>query len=569
MFPPLPDEPAKSYALDLIARFDSEGVDAVVYGGVSDKASSAFKICTAAPSTGALMSPFAKKPDRPAEQMFGILTCTDADGNEIVLKAFSGQYQSRWTVPGWVPPLLDEAEFTRLTAESDKAIHALTDEIDALSAASLSKADDAQEGSSTLSRPAAARIAELKAARKAASHQSMHDIFALYRVPVMARIETESTYDWTNPRNGKTYPRYETAPVVESRSIFGFYGGASVKSGRSLKADNASNEDSVTESMPPTGAGECCAPKLIGYALSHGLKPVSLAEFFYSEDARMALKADVCLLSGSAEKADPAVLSRPDGRMHKAFYPPCDEKCGPLVPAMLGIKVLYRDESIIVVEKPSGLLSVPGRGPDKQDCVVSRVQWLFKELMHIEQPAVHRLDMETSGILVLAFTEEAHRALNRQFEEGSVFKQYEAVLDGVPEVVRNGVRSGTITLPFRLDPENRPHQIYDEEFGKEGITDWQFLRFEKGGRCRMLYTPRTGRTHQLRLHSADPHGFGVPIVGDALYGRQGPEGLESGQRPSCGAGLESGGRLLLHACRLELTHPVTGERMQFVNPSPF
>ena len=541
MFPPLPDEPAKSYALDLIARFDSEGVDAVVYGGVSDKASSAFKACPAAPSTGALMSPFAKKPDRPAEQMFGILTCTDADGNEVVLKAFSGQYQSRWTVPGWVPPLLDETEFARLTAESDKAIHALTDEIEALSKASLSKADDAQEGSSTLSRPAAARIAELKAARKAASHQSMHDIFALYRVPVMARIETVATHEWTNPRNGKTYPRYETRPVIENKSISGFYDDAAFGSGDAPKAG---------ASMLPTGAGECCAPKLIGYALSHGLKPVSLAEFFYSEDARMALKAD-------------------EGRMHKAFYPPCDEKCGPLVPAMLGIKVLYRDESIVVVEKPSGLLSVPGRGPDKQDCVVSRVQWLFKELMHIEQPAVHRLDMETSGILVLAFTEEAHRALNRQFEEGSVFKQYEAVLDGVPECVRSGVRSGTITLPFRLDPENRPHQIYDEEFGKEGVTDWQFLRFEKGGRCRMLYTPRTGRTHQLRLHSADPHGFGVPIVGDALYGRQGPEGLESGQRPSCGAGLESGGRLLLHACRLELTHPVTGERMQFVNPSPF
>ena len=567
MFPPLPDEPAKSYALELMARFDREGVDAVVYADSAGKAFPADKASGAAPTNGALMSPFAKKPDRPTEQMFGILTCTAPDGSEVVLKAFSGQYQSRWTVPGWVPPLLDEAEFARLTEESDRAIHALTDEIETLS-----------EDRSTLSIHAA-RIGELKAARKTASHKSMHDIFALYSIPVMARIETAATHEWTNPKNGKTYPRYETRPVIEKRSIFGFYGAGASKSGIPQKADDA---------MPPTGAGECCAPKLIGYALAHGLKPVSLAEFFYSGDERAAalkagqglgdaaaLNADKGLLPDTAGKADKGVLSRPDARQHKVFYPPCDEKCGPLLPAMLGLKVLYRDDSIVVVEKPSGLLSVPGRGPDKQDCVVNRVKWLYDRLMGIEQPAVHRLDMETSGILVLAFTEDAHRTLNRQFEEGTVFKQYEAVLEGVPECVKNGVREGTIKLPFRLDPENRPHQVYDEEFGKVGITDWQFLRYEKGGRCRMLYTPRTGRTHQLRLHSADVHGFGIPIAGDALYGRQGPAGLESAQVPSCGAGLESGqrpaesGRLLLHACRLEFTHPVSGERMVFISPARF
>lgn len=516
MFPPLPEEPAKKYALDLMARFDNEGVDAVVYGeSFSDRASTACKAYGASPTTGATMSPFAKKPERPTEQMFGILTCMAPDGSEVVLRAFSGQYQSRWTVPGWVPPLLDEAEFSRLTAESDKAIHALTAEIE-----SLSELKDAE------------RLAALKAERKAASHKSMHDIFALYSIPVMARIETAATYDWTNPKNGKTYPKYETRPVIEKRSISGFYGGAR----------NAGDAD-ASESMPPTGAGECCAPKLIGYALSHGLKPVSLAEFFYSEDKRAAaLKAGTDFDDSAAVKEE--------SRRHKAFYPPCDEKCGPLLPAMLGLKILYRDDSIVVVEKPSGLLSVPGRGPDKQDCVVSRVSWLYRGLMHLEQPAVHRLDMETSGILVLAFTEEAHRALNRQFEDGSVFKQYEAVLEGVPSCIRAGERSGTITLPFRLDPENRPHQIYDEVYGKTGITDWEFLRFEKGGRCRMLYTPRTGRTHQLRLHSADPHGFGVPIAGDELYGM-------------------GGGRLLLHASRLEFTHPVSGSRMEFFSPAPF
>lgn len=537
MFPPLPEEPAKTYALSLIESFDRDGVDAVVLGQSADKASPADKACPAVPANG-VMSPFAKKPDRPAEQMFGILTCTDSCGNEISLRAFSGQYQSRWTVPGWVPPLLDEAEFIRLTAESDRAIHVLTDEIDLLSATDRNSE----------------RLSALKRERKASSHKSMHDIFALYSVPVMSRIETTAIHEWTNPKNGKTYPRYETHPVIENRSIFSFF-----QHNAALKNCVPSEAGCFSESMPPTGAGECCAPKLIGYALKHGLKPVSLAEFYYSEDTRKSvMKAGESLSALSDSKADVlkktdmSVLSRSESRGHKVFYPPCDEKCGPIIPVMLGLSVLYRDDSIVVVEKPSGLLSVPGRGPDKQDCVVNRVSWLYRELMQIGQPAVHRLDMETSGILVLAFTEEAHRALNHQFEEGTVFKQYEAVLEGVPECVKKGERSGTIELPFRLDPENRPHQIYDEEFGKMGITDWEFLRFEKGGRCRILFTPRTGRTHQLRLHSADPHGFGTPIAGDSLYGHEGQSE-----------------RLLLHACRLEFTHPVTGKKLQFSNLAPF
>ena len=162
--------------------------------------------------------------------------------------------------------------------------------------------------------------------------------------------------------------------------------------------------------------------------------------------------------------------------------------------------------------------------------------------------------METSGILVLALTDDAHRNLSRQFEEGSVKKQYEAVLDGIPECIKKGARNGRLELPFRLDVENRPRQIYDEVYGKIGITDWEFLRYEKGGRVRLLYTPHTGRTHQLRLHSADEHGLGVPIVGDTLYGKSASSVHE---------------RLLLHARILEFTHPITGERMSFTNPAPF
>ncbi|MBO4507032.1 MAG: RluA family pseudouridine synthase [Spirochaetaceae bacterium] len=359
----------------------------------------------------------------------------------------------------------------------------------------------------------------------------MEEIFALYRVPVLDSLETAETYMWTNPKNGKSYPRYKLRPVIKHKSIFEFYGnGDSPQSdnGSGDKSEDGTQRSGTPDKMPPTGAGECCAPKLIAQAYSIGLRPISLAEFYYGESP----------LSGE--------------KVHKQFYEPCDEKCGPLLPAMLGLKVLYQDEAIVVVEKPSGLLSVPGRGAEKQDCVVNRVKFLFSHC--IEQPSVHRLDMETSGILVLALTDDAHRNLSRQFEEGSVKKQYEAVLDGIPECIKKGARNGRLELPFRLDVENRPRQIYDEVYGKIGITEWEFLRYEKGGRVRLLYTPHTGRTHQLRLHSADEHGLGVPIVGDTLYGKSASSVHE---------------RLLLHARILEFTHPITGERMSFTNPAPF
>ena len=539
MFSPLNTSRAKEYCLKLQADFDKYGVEAVVYGGAGDgevsDAGEIFKdrgasvpddIRQCAPHT----SVYAKKPERPDGQMFGILVCTDSNGNEVVLKAFSGQFRSVWNIPGWVPPLLSESDFARLTERSDKAIHELTAQIEELESCG---AVPGQDNTPELRE----KLCALKEKRRTASKSSMEEIFALYKIPVLAALETAETYTWTNPKNGKSYPRYRLRPAIEYKSIFEFYGNSAHTQN---SANDCGNENNCSHGkMPPTGAGECCAPKLIAQAYSLGLRPISLAEFYYGESP----------LSGE--------------KIHKQFYEPCDEKCGPLLPAMLGLKVLYQDEAIVVMEKPSGLLSVPGRGAEKQDCVVNRVKFLFGGDIGwcdtycpycIEQPAVHRLDMETSGILVLALTDNAHRNLSRQFEEGSVKKQYEAVLDGIPESIKKGARNGRLELPFRLDVENRPRQIYDEVYGKMGITDWEFLRYEKGSRVRLLYTPHTGRTHQLRLHSADEHGLGVPIVGDTLYGTSANSSTE---------------RLLLHARMLEFTHPVNGERMSFINPAPF
>jgi tRNA pseudouridine32 synthase/23S rRNA pseudouridine746 synthase len=208
------------------------------------------------------------------------------------------------------------------------------------------------------------------------------------------------------------------------------------------------------------------------------------------------------------------------------------------------VEILYQDKDIVVVDKPSGLLSIPGRGPEKIDSVSHRIRQMFPDCL--AQPSVHRLDMDTSGLLVLALTAASHRHLSLQFQNRETDKHYLALLDG-----ELAGEEGTITLPFRLDVENRPHQIYDEIHGKIGTTHWKKLGIENG-KTRIAFHPITGRTHQLRVHSAHPKGLGIPIVDDPLYG--------NGDLP---------GKMKLHACELTFTHPTTGEKMTFTAPVPF
>jgi tRNA pseudouridine32 synthase/23S rRNA pseudouridine746 synthase len=282
----------------------------------------------------------------------------------------------------------------------------------------------------------------------------------------------------------------------------------------------------LTEVFPggiPTGAGDCCAPKLLNHAARRGLHPVGISEFFWGRENR----------SGT--------------RTHREFYPACAEKCQPILGFMLcgaSVPIVYEDEDLVVVLKPSGLLAVPGRGPENRDCVVARIRALRPGC--IEQPAVHRLDMDTSGLMVLARTAEAHRALSLQFIDRRIVKRYIALLDGEP-----AGSEGTIELPFRLDVDDRPRQIHDPVHGKVGITHWRKLSVEDG-RTRVEFRPVTGRTHQLRVHAASPHGLGIPIVGDRLYG------AGDGQGP-----------LRLHAGFLGFSHPRTGERLEFRSEPAF
>lgn len=206
--------------------------------------------------------------------------------------------------------------------------------------------------------------------------------------------------------------------------------------------------------------------------------------------------------------------------------------------------VVYADPVMVVVDKPSGVLSVPGRGPEKQACVSAQIRAAHPGCPN--HPAAHRLDMDTSGLLVFGLTAASHRHLSLQFQNRTCAKAYVALLDGVPEEA-----AGTVELPFRLDIDNRPTQIYDPVHGKWGITHWEILGVENG-RARVRMVPETGRTHQLRVHAAHPKGLGIPIVGDPLYG--------TGTGP---------GQLKLHAAELSLDHPDSGERLTFHAPTPF
>jgi tRNA pseudouridine32 synthase/23S rRNA pseudouridine746 synthase len=307
---------------------------------------------------------------------------------------------------------------------------------------------------------------------------------------------------------------------------------------RSLRELFRSEHTGLMDKDPPGGAGDCAAPKLLAYAYRNGLVPVALAEQWIG--------------------APPATGGRIDG----VFYPACRGKCGPILSHMLaGIDVedapqfgggpiaadepraLFEDDWLVIVDKPVGLLSVPGRGGALRDCVATRLRARYPDAAPM---VVHRLDLDTSGVLLAAKDPGTYKALQRLFAIREVEKRYVALLDG--EVTRE---SGTIDLPIRGDVDDRPRQIVDPVHGKAAITDWHVLAREEG-RTRVALVPRTGRAHQLRVHMAA--GLGAPIVGDRLYGRPDVDPL---------------GRLLLHAEAIAFVHPHTARRVVATRETPF
>ena len=344
-----------------------------------------------------------------------------------------------------------------------------------------------------------------------------------------------------------------------------------------------------THAMPPAGAGDCCAPKLLQYAYQHRLRPICMAEFWWGESPASEI------------------------RHHLHYYPACRSKCLPILTHMLkGLdvapnplaqkrhtaepRVLYADEYILVVDKPAGMLSVPGKADDSASVSVEEY-FANNSKLKIQNSkflkAAHRLDMDTSGLLVLARTEQAYVELQRQFASRETVKRYEAVLCGVPKhttphstfrsdvpepITQNSKfktqNSSTqpngcleaISLPLIADINDRPRQRVDMEHGKPALTLYNIVEVRAAdANTAVAYTtkkadksltlvhlyPKTGRTHQLRVHCAHPQGLACPILGDPLYG------------------TERADRMYLHAAELTFRHPITGEPMHFLSPSGF
>ena len=268
-----------------------------------------------------------------------------------------------------------------------------------------------------------------------------------------------------------------------------------------------------------TGSGDCAGIKVLNHAMRKGYKILGFTEFYYGKDTKERKKGEC--------------------------YPPCEERCRKIIKRMLGLDFLYVDEDIAVINKDSGLLSAPGKGIEKLDSASERLKKIFPGLP--VSPFVHRLDMDTSGVMVLAMNKEAHRTLSMDFEKRNIKKEYEALLEG-----RLDEKEGLIDAPMRLDVDNRPYQIIDFEQGKRAVTHFKTLRYEwKDGflTTRVLFFPETGRTHQLRVHSAY---IGHPILSDRLYGHY----------------IENE-RLMLHAKSITITHPRTKEEMTISEPAPF
>ena len=300
--------------------------------------------------------------------------------------------------------------------------------------------------------------------------------------------------------------------------------------------------EQTVQKVPPAGAGECALPKLLQYAYLHQLKPLAMAEFWWGDSPKNEI------------------------RHHGYYYPSCKGKCEPILQHMLQglevdenpllnpvheeeeLEIVFEDEWLLIVNKPAGMLSVPGKAEDR-DSVYHRLKKKYPEATG--PMIVHRLDMATSGLLLVAKTKKVHQDLQAQFANRSIKKRYVAVLDGI--VLSE--RTGRIELPLCLNPLDRPRQIVSKEYGKEAITEYKIISesekiIDESERSineprkytRIVFYPLTGRTHQLRVHAAHPEGLGCPILGDELYGKKAD-------------------RLYLHAEYIEFRHPIYGDTL--------
>jgi tRNA pseudouridine32 synthase/23S rRNA pseudouridine746 synthase len=482
-------------------------------------------------------------------KMFGVLIVQNQQHDMGYLAAFSGKLGGKTHHPGFVPPvfdLLDEAGFYR---KEEAVLSAMNREIERLQQDPhqakrllLLQAETTEAEKQLAAEKQKAKAGKLARKQRRLAQEGLLSNDAFQALD--ATLVEESMRDHYQLKDLKKYWKQrlediqiQITPLAEEIQA--------LKESRKKKSatlqqyifdhyyflNQAGNRKSLAAifqhnavALPPSGAGECAAPKLLQYAFLHHLTPIALAEFWWGESPVGEI------------------------RKHGQFYPACHSKCEPILTHMLEgmhlddnpmrsaqagdleIEILYEDEYLVVINKPPSLLSVPGK--NVIDSVYFRMKQRYPDATG--PLIVHRLDMGTSGLMLVAKTAEVHKELQRQFIRRTIKKRYVALLEGdiAGEI-------GQIDLPLRVDLDDRPRQMVCYQHGKFARTEWQVVS-RNPGITRVHFHPITGRTHQLRVHAAHPMGLNTPILGDELYGNKGE-------------------RLYLHADQIEFEHPASGE----------
>jgi tRNA pseudouridine32 synthase/23S rRNA pseudouridine746 synthase len=500
-------------------------------------------------------------------KMFGVLLVENFQGEVGYLSAFSGKLNLTENIISFVPSVFNVEEETTLCVKEVNIINSLNSELDTLLANPLlDKYQQALELKFTqqdkqfeLHRNKMAWNKKIRKEKRVQARDALDGGDLAQRLKQLAQ---ESIDDKNQLRDLKTYWREEISQVQQKLDSLTDEINVIKKRRKQLstrlqtkifKQYKMLNSEGVEKDLielfktapfqvPPAGTGDCAAPKLLQYAFKQKLKPLGIAEFWWGQ----APKSEI--------------------RQHKNFYPACSGKCQPVLAHMLEgmtvddnpllvnpaegklLEIIYQDDDIVVVNKPSEFLSVPGK--HIEDSVYLRIKQQFPQATG--SYIVHRLDMSTSGVMVLSLTKRAQKHIQQQFVNRTIKKRYIAILEGDIEK-KLGKKHGEINLPLRGDFDDKPKQLVCFEQGKKSKTQWEVIDVVAGKSKLYLY-PESGRTHQLRVHCAHPLGLNLPILGDDLYGIN---------HQKNGTDHNDYQRLHLHAEMLTLTHPITKEVMTF------
>ena len=489
---------------------------------------------------------------QPPGQLYGVLVVQTATGERRTLKGFSGTLARKQRVPGWVPPLPVQQQIALL----EPLVLARLDHLKAQLVALGQQPEQAQhrqwvQQHARELEQLAATHRQRKQSRDRNRHQYHSTLQGHTLTQALDLLKRESQRDSAERRQLKQAHRQTLEPLSKKitqtqqhiqelkhqYAILSRRWQQHLETAYGVQGDITEEEslglEAFTSSFPflKKSLSQRAAAKLLYYAASQHLTPLAMAEFWWGPPAQGYYPRQFYDVSPEESQSLLELIQ---------------SKAQPIKNA-LPITILHQDEALIVVNKPAGLLSVPGRRYHQQDSVLSRLRRQLQRQLGNSAflRAVHRLDQSTSGILILVTSPTAHKILAQQFAQRRVEKTYEALLS---RPVTSNHHQGTIDLPLWGNPDERPRQWVNHEHGKPSITHFQMI--ETGPRPRIQFRPRTGRTHQLRVHAAHPQGLNSPILGDSLYGEPGP-------------------RLHLHATSLQLLHPSTRQPMHFTSTVPF